>query len=204
MTNSGLLTISVCIICVLFFENTYVFAGNTIFGRNLVIRQEAFETNGVLVSRPVPLDEKILYIIINNKIGSLEDYVQWLQENIKYKKDEKKDYWSTPEETLQDKRGDCEDYAFLNAAVLHLLGYQPEVLAVGRLGRNHAICIFEENGNYSFIDNTMLKRTQAQSISELASYLFSKYGCSYLLKLSLESKDWDILFKKSEITNQKM
>jgi len=197
----------VCAISVLFLESTYVLAlekGNTAFGKGLIIRQEIFETNGVLVCRPAPLDEEIRHIIINNNIGSLKDYVGWLKENIKYKRDNKGDYWSTPEETLQKRYGDCEDYAFLNVAVLQLLGYQPKVLAMGGLGGIHAICVFEENGYFSWIDNTELKKTQTQSILEFAKYLFSEYGCCYLLTVSLKTKDWDILFKKSEIVNWQM
>ena len=73
---------------------------------------------------------------------------------------------------LQKRRGDCEDYAFLNAAVLRVLGYRPEVLAMGGLGGNHAICVFKENGRYSWIDNARLKRSKAESILEFTKYLF--------------------------------
>lgn len=202
--NFGILT--ACTICVLFFPDTYLFAAEregSGFGRNLVIRQEVYECNGVWVYRAVALDEKIQDIIIDNNIESLEDYLRWLQENIKYKKDKGGDYWSTPEETLQRSYGDCEDYAFLNAAVLKFLGYRPRVLAMGVFGSTHAICVYEENGYYLWIDNTELKKTQTQSILEFAKYLFTEDQCSFLLTLSLETKDWDILFKKSEIINRK-
>jgi len=204
--NSGFFIVFT--ICILLLKSTAVFAlegeCNIGFGRRLIIGQERFETSGVLVSRPVPLDEKILDLIIFNNIVSLEDYVQWLQENIKYRKEEGGDHWSTPGETLQNKYGDCEDYAFLNQAVLRVAGYQPKVLAAGKLGRLHAICVFQEGGHYSWIDNTKLRRTQAQSIYEFAKYLFSQYDFYCLVELRFETKDWDILFKRSEIANQTM
>lgn len=195
-----------CTISTLLLGNTSVLAlekENIAFIKELVVRQERFETNGICVSRPVPLDEKILDIIIVNNIVSFEDYARWLQKNIKYKEDEAADHWSTPEETLQNKCGDCEDYAFFNEAVLRVLGYQPQVLAMGGLGSRHAICVFEENGRYCWLDNTELKRTKAGSILEFAQYLFTKYGACYLLTLNLKARDWDILFKKSEISTQK-
>ena len=201
--NFGILL--ACSICVLFFPDTYLLAAQgESFAKNLVIRQEVNESNGVWVYQPVPLDEKIQDIIIDNNIQSLEDYLRWLQKNIKYKKDKDRDSWSTPEETLQRSYGDCEDYAFLNAAVLSLLGYKPRVLAMGMFGSTHAICVYEENGHYSWIDNTKLKKTQAQSILEFAKHLFSEDQCSLLLALSLQTKDWKILFKKSELLNRKI
>lgn len=191
------------VIYILLVETACVFAleqESVGFDRSLVIRQETYETNGIRIYRPVPLDERIMNIVVNNNIRSFEDYIHWLQENIKYARDEEGDYWLSPEETLRRKRADCEDYTFLNAAVLRVLGYQPKTLAMGGLGGNHAICVFEENGYYSWIDNAKLKRTQAQSMPEFAKYLFAEYGCAYLLQLNLETKDWDILFKRSEMT----
>ena len=169
------------------------------FIKKLVVRQEMFRTNGICVSRPVPLDEKILDILTINNIVSFEDYSRWLKNNIQYKKDERGDQWSTPEETLKNRCADCEDYAFFNQAVLRLLGHQVQVLAMGGLGFRHALCAFEEYGRYYWIDNTELKRTEAESISELAQHFFNKYGACYLLSLNLETRDWDILFRKSEI-----
>lgn len=176
---------------------------NTTFIKDLVIRQQWYEANGICVSRPVPLDEKILDIIIVNNIISFEDYARWLQKNIRYKEDKAEDHWSTPEETLKNRCGDCEDYAFFNEAVLRVLGYQPKVLTMGGIGFHHAICVFEENGRYAWIDNAELKRTTAESMLEFAQYLFTKYGACYLLTLNLKARDWDILFKKSEIADRK-
>ena len=109
----------------------------------------------------------------------------------------------TPEEMLQKKAGDCEDYAFLNAAVLRVLGYQPQVLVIGGFGFHHAICVFEENGHYSWMDNSEFRRTKTRSILEFARYLFSEYGGSYLLKINPKNRDWDILFRKSKLLSQK-
>ena len=170
---------------ILLFKCTPVFTleeENTGFSGNFVIRQERYETDGVWVSRPVPLDEKIRNIIYNNNIKSLEDYEQWLGGNIKYKRDDE-DIWSPPEETLQKKYGDCEDFAFLNAAVLRVLGYQPKVLAMGGRGRNHAICVFKQNGRYLWFDNTKLARTQASSLLEFAKYIFINYNYPRLLEI---------------------
>jgi len=170
------------------------------FGRNLVISQEKYRSGGILISRPSPLDEKIRNLIIFNNIRVIEDYIQWLQKNIQYKKDKGPDTWSAPEETLHKKYGDCEDLAFLNAAFLRVGGYQPKVWGIVRQpGRNHAICAFKENGYYSWIDNAKLKRTQAQSIVQFAKHILREYDCISICELHSQTKGWDILFKKSEI-----
>lgn len=196
-----------CILSILLFANSYALAlgeqeGG--FSGNLVIGQEKYKTNGVWVCRPVALDERISSIIKRNNVKSVEDYVEWLQTNIEYRKDRQADKWADPEETLQRRYGDCEDYAFLNEAVLRKVGYQPKVLAMGGIEGTHAICVFVEDGYYSWIDNNKLKRTKAESILEFAKYLFTEYNCCYLLKVSLQAQDWDILFKKSEIVNRTM
>ena len=196
---------SVYIICGLLLGNTYVFAlegRGSDFGRNFVIRQEIYQAGGVLVCRAVPIDEKIRDLIIFNNIKSIEDYAQWLEENIKYERDREGDNWLTAEEMLQKKYGDCEDFAFLNKAVLRVLGYQPKVLIVFRLFRSHALCVFIENGHYTLIDNAKLKRTQVGSILELANYLFKEYACYSIGVARPKDKKWDILFRRTEIANQ--
>lgn len=178
MNTKNLVILIICAIFLVVLEN------NSLFAREPVIGQEIYKTNNVWVVRPVPLDERIVNIVNINRILSLEDYVQWLRENIKYREDGEKDYWSTPKETLQNRFGDCEDYAFLNEAVLRVFGYQPKVLAIKVRGFDHAICVFEENGYYSWIDNTELKRTETKSISEFSDYLSTQYGCSHLVTLN--------------------
>jgi hypothetical protein len=168
---------------------------HTDFCKNLVISQEKYQVGSILISRPHPVDEKMRDLIIFNNIKTLDDYIVWLETNIKYKKDEGQDNWSEPQETLQKKYGDCEDFAFLNAAFLRVAGFQPKVLGVMRhLGGNHAICVFKENGYYSWIDNNQLERTQAVSILQFAEYIFAKYGCASLRELKLKTRGYDIVY----------
>jgi hypothetical protein len=171
---------------------------------DFIIRQETFKIGEVLVSRLTQIDIIILDMLKANGIRSLEDYAKWLRENIKYKKDEGGDIWASPEETLERKYGDCEDYAFLNAAVLQVLGYHPKVLAVecarilmGRLMPNHAICVVEKYGRYLYFDNGKLKVTDASSMEEFAKYIFTYYKCSSISELAFNNKKWQTLFAKS-------
>lgn len=168
----------------------------------LFVKQIRKEQAGVLISRPDPLDEKIRDIIKTNNIFSLADYGQWLKAHIHYKNDEGKDCWSLPEDTLAKGWGDCEDLAFLNQAVLCVLGYEPRVLCVLRMFCSHAICVFQENGYYQIVDNTTFKHTPARSFDELLHYLFIVYNCASIGELDLQAKEYQVLFRRKDILFQ--
>ncbi len=52
--------------------------------------------------------------------------IEWVAEHIDYRTDEDEwgvsDYWQTPEETLDLRTGDCEDFVILDMMLLHELG----------------------------------------------------------------------------------
>ncbi|MFH2138448.1 MAG: transglutaminase-like domain-containing protein [Candidatus Omnitrophota bacterium] len=169
---------------------------------SMVISQERIVTGGVLISRPALIDEKIRDIVVFNNIRTLDDYVSWVKSNIEYRRDENGDTWSTPDETLNAQGGDCEDFAFFNSAALRVLGFNPEVLAILRIGRSHAICAFKENGTYSLIDNKTLIRTKAATMAELAVVLQDMYNFSTLCSVRYENKKLLVLYKKSDIVSK--
>lgn len=137
---------------------------------DIVIRQEKIEKNGIMAYQFNPLDLEILDILIKDNIQTLEDYTQWLQENIEYVGDIG-DYWQSPEETLERKAGDCEDFAFLNVAFLRVLGYNPRAMGLLYInGEGHAICLFMEGDYYSYFSNMILERTQVETMEELSNY----------------------------------
>jgi predicted transglutaminase-like cysteine proteinase len=190
-----------------FFNCSHIFAQEAYRTDNLlaskeeesqyfIIRQDKYKAGSVLVSVPNQTDTTILDLLKNSGIRTLEDYARWLAENIKYKTDEAKDTWAQAQETLQRKSGDCEDYAFLNAAVLNVLGYHPKVLglkgvraSIGRLIGNHAICVFTKDCHYLYFDNEKLKTTYASSIAEFLKYIFTRFNCLSISELWLNDKN---------------
>ncbi len=159
-----------------------------------VIQQENYYTNGVWVSHPLPLDERILSLFHQNNIQIIEDYARWLQANITYQKNPT-DHWAPPEETLTNRHGDCKDYAFLNAEVLKVFGYKPHIFAMTRRAGNHAVCAFEKDGHYLWFDNNHLKESKARSLKELAHDIFLQYNFSSLFEYQTSSQRWEVLFK---------
>lgn len=81
----------------------------------------------------------------------------WLRDNFTYQND-LKEYWKTPEETIRDKGGDCEDFAFLVSDILTLMNIDNQVFAMQDIQkRGHAICIFTYNKRFGYFSNQAVK-----------------------------------------------
>ncbi len=84
----------------------------------------------------------------------------WL-DKIKYISDDK-DYWQTPEETLNRGKGDCDDFARLALDILVRIRKRDDVRFIIYAGYNskdkynaHAVCVFPYYGSYSVFSNHM-------------------------------------------------
>ena len=191
------------IFCILSFiiglSGSFIFADDETPITRLHVAQEISRQNGVLVSRPKPQHQDIVNLIVRHNIQSLEEYTQWLKTNIHYQNDGPNDIWSEPKHTLQNKTGDCEDYALLNATVIEVLGFKPHFLALVKKGhRAHAICTFKNNGRFLWFDNAKLIKTSVTSLEQLAQSISKDYGYSSLLEYDLKTKKWDVLYNKYE------
>lgn len=164
---------------------------------NFTIRQEISAKKGVLVSRPKELDEQIRFLIQTNRINSLESLSQWLTLNFSYQNDVGGDNWATPEETLNKRTGDCEDFAFLTNAALKVLGYNPKVIVLRRNKKAHATCVFQSDGYYCWFDNTELKKTSAQSLEAFVQEMTSRYNLTSMLELDPEKKEWSVIYRQA-------
>jgi hypothetical protein len=123
---------------------------------------------GVLVSAP---------LYPKSEVYSLQTLEIWLKANIHYQA-EKGDYWKTPEETVRDKGGDCEDMAFLNQRILIDLGYKAEAYWIvgydnftGKLRPySHAICIFQDKGKFYYFSNQYYINHPFNTLDDLVTY----------------------------------
>lgn len=178
-------------------KNSFAAEGALFPIQSLHVAQENSSSDGVLIARPKPLDKKIVDIIDLYQINSLEDYSQWLGQNIKYNSDKTTDTWSVPLETLDKKQGDCEDFAFLTMEFIRVVGFKPHFLALVRKKKAHAICTFKHNGYYAWFDNEKLKTTQTTSLDEFAKHIADNYDYSTLMELNPQTKQWNIMYDKS-------
>ena len=82
------------------------------------------------------------------KLTSFDGIIRWVYLNIAYKT-EKNDYWKLPEETFNDKSGDCEDITLLIMYLLeNLLQIDTKLTLIITPGANHTI--FFTDNYYSF------------------------------------------------------
>ena len=75
------------------------------------------------------------------------------------RKEDIKDYWQTPEQTLNRKTFDCEDIAiFCQDIFLRILGIKAVVIIYNgtEKGECHAVCVFPYNSKLYFISNKFL------------------------------------------------
>ncbi len=67
------------------------------------------------------------------------------------------EYWASPAEFINNRSGDCEDYAIAKYFGLKALGWNPEnmwlVLVTDQRGRGHAVLAVRHGGNIHFLDN---------------------------------------------------
>lgn len=71
----------------------------------------------------------------------------WVSDNITYKADlffGLTDQWQTPEETLELRTGDCEDFCILLMYFLHEMDIPSQFIGYGRTNFKHAILMVNE------------------------------------------------------------
>ncbi|MDP2653153.1 MAG: transglutaminase-like domain-containing protein [Candidatus Omnitrophota bacterium] len=184
----------VCFISYLFTADYAYSADNKYKFR---IRHVKTQKDGVLVSRPSKIDEKIYKLLKNNKIYTPKDYAKWLEKHIVYRKDSKAGAWADPLSVLARKFGDCEDFAFLNVAVLRVMGYSPKFFTFHSEEKGHAICVFQDKGHYYYFDNMKLKKIQEPTIFEFAKGLLSQETYTEIRELDFNTRKWNLVYKNS-------
>jgi len=148
--------------------------------------------NAFLQQKTSPTD--IPTFLSTHGIANIEEYLLWIKENIQYKKDQVDDIWSPPMHTLTKRFGDCEDLAFLNAAVLRHFGYQPLVLAHGNSAKGHVFTVFFKDGSFHVIDNITHTDTKVDSMKKIAYFLIKKNDSKYILSINQNPKAIKVLF----------
>jgi len=100
---------------------------------------------------------------VNLAIAPMADEWQWGVD----------DHWSSPFETLQTRRGDCEDYAILKYAALREAGISGEdlkILILRNLSPNedHAVVAVRLNGEWLILDNRRLALVRDTDVTRAA------------------------------------
>ncbi|MDP3704028.1 MAG: transglutaminase-like domain-containing protein [Candidatus Omnitrophota bacterium] len=101
----------------------------------------------------------------------------FLRDSFTFQRDEdlfgEVDRWQSPEEFLQRRTGDCEDYALLAQALLERNGVEGYVFSLfGEEGYAHTVSVYrDEDGRYNVINEDKLRRYRAKSLEAVAAQL---------------------------------
>lgn len=115
---------------------------------------------GVLISVPP---------IFPNTVRDPNSLSNWLSKNFVYQSEEV-EHWNTPQETVRDKFGDCDDFGILVEYVLKKLGYRVYLIAIDYYEKDsgHILCIIKhKNKTYSYFSNQFFYGKKYKSIPEL-------------------------------------
>lgn len=96
---------------------------------------------------------------MNKNFIYLEDRVLFRQE----------EYWQTPEEMLQRKRGDCEDFAAFAEAILKRNGYKVFLFSAFWDENAHTVAVFESRGRWRIFDIDRLRSMKGNSVRDLGN-----------------------------------
>jgi len=101
----------------------------------------------------------------------------FLREGFRFQRDEdlfgEIDRWQSPEEFLQRRAGDCEDYALLAKELLQRNGIESYVFSLfGEEGYAHTVSVFvDEEGRYNVINQDKLRRYRTPSLEQVAAQI---------------------------------
>ena len=125
--------------------------------------------------------ERLYQWVVNNIVYSYDSYMPILPQSISDDLVWQQDYWRMPEETIEDKTGDCEDMAVLLASMLRNYNegkYQIWVLVIrsGELG--HAAVAFPVQGGRLAI------------LDPAGNYYTGQYGALQSESISTAVNNW--------------
>jgi len=117
---------------------------------------------------------------IVERYRSISSVSEYLYTYYEYESDTKQfdcdEYWQTPEQMIENKKGDCEDFAILTQAILKELGIESKLIGLYWQEEDytktykwvaHMILMIQEVDNkYSFMSNQFYFATLEESIEK--------------------------------------
>jgi len=123
--------------------------------------------------RPTPTAPRLEHVAVSH--STPEAIASFLRADFTFQRDEdlfgEIDRWQSPEEFLQRRVGDCEDYALLAHALLQRNGIESYVFSLfGEDGYAHTVSVFvDEEGRYNVINQGKLRRYRATTLEAVAA-----------------------------------
>lgn len=82
------------------------------------------------------------------------------------------EYYQTPDQFSETKKGDCEDYAIHSYAILKYVGYEAQMFTVYFKESGHAVTVFKYYGQYNIFSNGFIYETPEIDPVDAVKYLY--------------------------------
>lgn len=132
-----------------------------------------------------------------SQLHSPEEIAHFMWKHFVFEKDQRlfgeEEYWQSPEEFFENRKGDCEDFALFAQAILKTKGVTSFLMNIYGSQFAHTVLVFKEDGKYNVVDGTKVKRYEAEGLRELADKIHPKWDKSAIVKPAKESKHGQIL-----------
>ena len=110
------------------------------------------------------------YPLVVAQIHSPEELVKFMRSELRFVEDRAlfsiEDYWQSPEQLLDLRAGDCEDYALLAQAVLRSMGMEAYTISIYGGEYAHTVAIFRDSKGFQLINEDRLYRVNAASLED--------------------------------------
>lgn len=110
--------------------------------------------------------------------GELKDF-RYISDSTQFNQTE---YWQSPEEFAERRRGDCEDFAIYAKSILDKQGYQSLVFSVFVPNNSHTVLVFKEGKYLYFLDYDRVRPSCARNFSELASEINKEWEYAGIMR----------------------
>jgi len=133
-----------------------------------------------IVSRPDRLS------LLAQQLQSPESLSRYMKKNFTYRSDSrnygKDEFWQSAEEMMEQKVGDCEDYAAFAKAILDRLGFETTIISVYWATNAHTVVVFKTDGKLGYFDLHKLKTSRANSVADLAGDIHGGWDYAALMR----------------------
>jgi len=141
-------------------------------------------------------------------LTTISKLASFLIANFKYQWDEPGfwgDHWKTPEETLNDSGGDCDDFAIFNNYVVNKIIKKESYMITytgyfvdkdGIEQRNgHAVCVYKNGDDWKVLSNNILMNYSEKTFEDIGRRFYPA-GLLYMEVINNEGKTLQVKLPK--------
>ncbi len=143
---------------------------------------------------------------LSQELKTPQDVAFYIWRNFQFEKDRRQfgreEYWQSPAEILETRKGDCEDFALFAVEMLKLSGLKSFVINLYGSQKPHAVCVFKQNGKYGAIDGKNVIGADFNDLQALLNFLDPYWAKANIVEPT-PSKDGRVMAEFSNWSKQR-